>query len=220
MARTLFGAHSYSITHVFSSFERTLFCRDSDYHLNIETLCFCLLKKKCTFSKTVFNLIDLRKGLIVFHFACFYGFLSFLFKVQAAAVVPSTSTIRVNIPFTKAHSLPPLKVTNLKPTLGGVSVPICIPSLPDTPVEISASTSPCNSISALIAAPTSADAFRRAHRHSIPGHRLNNYLKFLKELAAKGSSIAYVFSTAVISGVTPDAPDALAAVQGENMGKI
>ena len=188
--------------------------------INIETLCFCLAKKKCTFSKTVFNLIDLRKGLIVFHFACFYGFLSFLFKVQAAAVVPSTSTIRVNIPFTKAHSLPPLKVTNLKPTLGGVSVPICIPSLPDTPVEISASTSPCNSISALIAAPTSADAFRRAHRHSIPGHRLNNYLKFLKELAAKGSSIAYVFSTAVISGVTPDAPDALAAVQGENMGKI
>jgi len=44
------------------------------------------------------------------------------------------------------------------------------------------------------------DAFKRAHRHSIPGHRLNNYLKFLNELAAKGSSTAHLFSTAVISG--------------------
>jgi hypothetical protein len=44
------------------------------------------------------------------------------------------------------------------------------------------------------------DAFKRSHRHSIPSHRLNNYLKFLNELAAKGSTTALVFSTAVISG--------------------
>merc|ERR1719411_904344 len=41
------------------------------------------------------------------------------------------------------------------------------------------------------------NAFRRAHRHSIPGHRLNNYLKFLHELK---STTAQLFSTAVISG--------------------
>ncbi len=56
------------------------------------------------------------------------------------------------------------------------------------------------SISALTVTTPSPDSFRRAHRHSIPGHRLNNYLKFLNELAAKGSSTAHLFSTAVISG--------------------
>ena len=48
-----------------------------------------------------------------------------------------------------------------------------------------------------------ADAYnnhKRSHRHSIPTHRLSNYLKFLSELAAKGSSTAQLFSTAVISG--------------------
>ena len=48
-----------------------------------------------------------------------------------------------------------------------------------------------------------ADAYsnhKRSHRHSIPSHRLSNYLKFLNELAAKGSSTAQLFSTAVISG--------------------
>ncbi len=34
----------------------------------------------------------------------------------------------------------------------------------------------------------------------IPSHRLSNYLKFLHELAAKGSTTAHLFSTAVISG--------------------
>ena len=145
------------------------------------------------------------------------SFLTCFHTVQAAtAVAPPSASIRVNVPFTKAHSMPPLKAQNLPALDGQHSLPICIPSLPDTP-----DTSPANSISALIAAPTSADAFRRAHRHSIPGHRLNNYLNFLKELAAKGSSIAYVFSTAVISGYTTDAnlPHQLAC-QGENMGKI
>lgn len=64
----------------------------------------------------------------------------------------------------------------------------------------SATVNECASISALIVTPPSPDSFRRAHRHSIPGHRLNNYLKFLNELAAKGSSTAHLFSTAVISG--------------------
>ena len=64
----------------------------------------------------------------------------------------------------------------------------------------SAAPSESASISALIVTPPSPDSFRRAHRHSIPGHRLNNYLKFLNELAAKGSSTAHLFSTAVISG--------------------
>jgi hypothetical protein len=67
-------------------------------------------------------------------------------------------------------------------------------------VACSVSTSESASISALIVTPSSPDSFRRAHRHSIPGHRLNNYLKFLNELAAKGSSTAHLFSTAVISG--------------------
>lgn len=40
----------------------------------------------------------------------------------------------------------------------------------------------------------------RSHRHSIPSHRLNNYLRFLNELAANGSNTAQLFSTAVISG--------------------
>jgi len=64
----------------------------------------------------------------------------------------------------------------------------------------SLSTSKNASVSALNVAPSSPDSFRRAHRHSVPGHRLNNYLKFLNELAAKGSSTAHLFSTAVISG--------------------
>ena len=56
------------------------------------------------------------------------------------------------------------------------------------------------SLPALIAAPPKSDGFRRSHRHSIPGHRLSNYLKFLNELSAKGSSTVHLFSTAVISG--------------------
>lgn len=47
---------------------------------------------------------------------------------------------------------------------------------------------------------SSLEAFKRSHRHSVPTHRLNNYLKFLNELAAKGSASAHLFSTAVISG--------------------
>jgi hypothetical protein len=92
-------------------------------------------------------------------------------------------------PLQKSHSLPPTSPCNsgCKPEIGGCSLE----------VEKSLLSS---SHSALIVAPTSADAFRRAHRHSIPGHRLNNYLKFLHELAAKGSTTAHLFSTAVISG--------------------
>ena len=56
------------------------------------------------------------------------------------------------------------------------------------------------SLPALIDAPSKLDGFRRSHRHSIPGHRLSNYLKFLHELSAKGSSTVHLFSTAVISG--------------------
>ena len=52
------------------------------------------------------------------------------------------------------------------------------------------------------------------HRHSIPSHRLSNYLKFLHELASGGvqgassarAAAAAVFSTAVISG-SSSAPD-------------
>ena len=62
------------------------------------------------------------------------------------------------------------------------------------------------------------DAFFRAHRHSIPGHRLTNYLKFLHELAAQGSTIAHLFSTAVISG-SSSAPNLQKEMppQGENV---
>ena len=56
------------------------------------------------------------------------------------------------------------------------------------------------SLPALIDASPKPDGFRRSHRHSIPGHRLSNYLKFLHELSAKGSSTVHLFSTAVISG--------------------
>ena len=56
------------------------------------------------------------------------------------------------------------------------------------------------SLPALNAASPKSDGFRRSHRHSIPGHRLGNYLKFLNELSAKGSSTVHLFSTAVISG--------------------
>ena len=81
--------------------------------------------------------------------------------------------------------------------------------------------SPANSVSALIVAPPSADAFRRAHRHSIPGHRLNNYLKFLHELK---STTAQLFSTAVISGSSsaPNLQEAMAGVPlpGANVGKF
>jgi hypothetical protein len=76
------------------------------------------------------------------------------------------------------------------------------------------------SISALIVTPPSPDSFRRAHRHSIPGHRLNNYLKFLNELAAKGSSTAHLFSTAVISG-SSSAPNLKEMPQPrEGLGKV
>jgi len=48
------------------------------------------------------------------------------------------------------------------------------------------------------------DGFRRAHRLSLPGQRMTNYLKFLQELAvrqASGTAMAsQLFSTAVISG--------------------
>lgn len=77
---------------------------------------------------------------------------------------------------------------------GGAGAPACGVG------SSSAAPSESASISALIVTPPSPDSFRRAHRHSIPGHRLNNYLKFLNELAAKGSSTAHLFSTAVISG--------------------
>merc|ERR1719282_1065273 len=62
------------------------------------------------------------------------------------------------------------------------------------------------------------DAFFRAHRHSIPGHRLTNYLKFLHELAAQGSTFAHLFSTAVISG-SSSAPNLQKEMppQGENV---
>ena len=56
------------------------------------------------------------------------------------------------------------------------------------------------SLPILNAASPTSDGFRRSHRHSIPGHRLGNYLKFLTELSAKGSSTVHLFSTAVISG--------------------
>ena len=81
---------------------------------------------------------------------------------------------------------------------------------------------PSNSVSALIAVPPSTDAFRRAHRHSIPGHRLNNYLKFLNELAAKGSSTAHLFSTAVISGSSsaPNLKEEDMPQHGDGIGKI
>jgi len=49
-----------------------------------------------------------------------------------------------------------------------------------------------------------SDGFRRAHRLSLPGQRMTNYLKFLQELAvrqASGTAMAsQLFSTAVISG--------------------
>ena len=80
--------------------------------------------------------------------------------------------------------------------------------------------SPANSVSALIVAPPSADAFRRAHRHSIPGHRLNNYLKFLHELK---STTAQLFSTAVISGSSsaPNLQDARCMPRnGANLGEF
>ena len=149
-------------------------------------------------------------------------FLFLHFLVQSTAV--TSTSVRVTVPprspFIKANSLPPLK--GQQPQIGhSIPIPIPIPTLPDNDILESNSTSPANSISALIAAPTSADAFRRAHRHSIPGHRLNNYLKFLHELAAKGSSIAYVFSTAVISGYTSDANIQQSMCHlGENIGKI
>ena len=80
------------------------------------------------------------------------------------------------------------------------SVPFCGGAVGLGCGSSSATVNESASISALIVTPPSPDSFRRAHRHSIPGHRLNNYLKFLNELAAKGSSTAHLFSTAVISG--------------------
>ena len=69
-------------------------------------------------------------------------------------------------------------------------------------------TSVCNNLTSvssaslpiLIAAQPIKDVFRRSHRHSIPGHRVSNYLKFVNEYSNKGSSTAHLFSTAVISG--------------------
>ena len=119
-------------------------------------------------------------------------------------------------PLQKSHSLPSNTVI---PTTHSSALSTSL----DTYVEIPENfdPSPANSVSALIVAPPSADAFFRAHRHSIPGHRLTNYLKFLHELAAKGSSIAHLFSTAVISG-SLSAPNLEKEMpcQGENMGEF
>ena len=89
-------------------------------------------------------------------------------------------------------------------------------------------TSVCNNLTSvssaslpiLIAAQPTKDVFRRSHRHSIPGHRLSNYLKFVNELSAKGSSTAHLFSTAVISG-SSSAPNLKEMPRtGEGHGKI
>ena len=70
-------------------------------------------------------------------------------------------------------------------------------------------TSVCNNLTSvssaslpilIAAAQPIKDVFRRSHRHSIPGHRVSNYLKFVNEYSNKGSSTAHLFSTAVISG--------------------
>ena len=131
-------------------------------------------------------------------------------------------------PLQKSHSLPnstflPTPMSN--PTAAVAAIPMLSNSL-DTYVEIleftnSRNSSPTNSqISSLIVAPPSTDAFFRAHRHSIPGHRLTNYLKFLHELAAQGSTFAHLFSTAVISG-SSSAPNLQKEMppRGENVGK-
>lgn len=126
-------------------------------------------------------------------------------------------------PLQKSYSLPP---TSAPPTLTSDSPALSSsldtqdPDLVPTPLTAATFSSP-NSISALIVAPPSADAFFRAHRHSIPGHRLTNYLKFLHELAAQGSTIAHLFSTAVISG-SSSAPNLQKEMppQGENVGKL
>lgn len=133
-------------------------------------------------------------------------------------------------PLQKSHSLPatatPIITRPTSPSGGTYSC-----GLKDTPSvmlsssldtsEVSYSASPANSISALIVAPPSADAFFRAHRHSIPDHRLTNYLKFLHELAAQGSTIAQLFSTAVISGssMAPNLQKEMPP-RGENVGKF
>ena len=117
-------------------------------------------------------------------------------------------------PLQKSFSLPSASISPLEsPSAFSTSL--------DTTLEESELISPPNSISALIVAPPSADAFFRAHRHSIPGHRLTNYLKFLHELAAQGSTIAKLFSTAVISG-SSSAPNLQKEMPcfGENVGKL
>jgi len=62
--------------------------------------------------------------------------------------------------------------------------------------------------------PCSKDGFgRRSHRHSLPGHKMTNYLKFLQDLAirqASGTMASQLFSTAVISG-SSSAPNLLTA---------
>ena len=132
-------------------------------------------------------------------------------------------------PLQKSHSLPistffPTNCANAGSAASVAAVPSTLSNSLDTYVEIlecGATLLPTNhSISALIVATPSTDAFFRAHRHSIPGHRLTNYLKFLHELAAQGSTIAHLFSTAVISG-SSSAPNLQKEMPplGENVGK-
>ncbi len=52
---------------------------------------------------------------------------------------------------------------------------------------VSSSSSASPSASSVVAS-VLADALRRSHRHSVPTHRLANYLKFLHELSAKAST--------------------------------
>ena len=181
----------------------------------------------------------------MFFFSISSFFFSFSFSICAHA---SVSPIRVYVecptprsppctvapgeflynPLQKSHSLP---INNsFLPTqmrFDNVAPSAMLSNSLDTYVEIleftnSRNSSPTNSqISSLIVAPPSTDAFFRAHRHSIPGHRLTNYLKFLHELAAQGSTIAHLFSTAVISG-SSSAPNLQKEMppQGENVGKL
>ena len=186
--------------------------------------------------------------LMVYFFSLFFSFLLSVFHFPSfvRAHAASVSPVRVYVecatpmrsppcggeplfwPLQKSHSLPnstflPTPMSN--PTAAVAAIPMLSNSL-DTYVEIleftnSRNSSPTNSqISSLIVAPPSTDAFFRAHRHSIPGHRLTNYLKFLHELAAQGSTFAHLFSTAVISG-SSSAPNLQKEMppRGENVGK-
>ena len=186
---------------------------------------------------------------MVYFFSFFLSFLLSVFHFPSfvRAHAASVSPVRVYVecatpmrsppcggeplfwPLQKSHSLPnstflPTPMSN--PTAAVAAAPMLSNSL-DTYVEIleftnSRNSSPTNSqISSLIVAPPSTDAFFRAHRHSIPGHRLTNYLKFLHELAAQGSTFAHLFSTAVISG-SSSAPNLQKEMppRGENVGKF